>query len=70
MDRTLSTIQKSLLTDELWRAGIALMEQNFRRKHADSPEEAAKDYRNWLLKKSDRIPGDVDGDVRVRYRAP
>ena len=70
MTTELTVAEKASLTYALFRAGLALMEQNCIRKHGSSNHDAAaREYQAWLHRKDDPVPGDVAGPVRIRYRA-
>lgn len=52
-------------------AGMALMRQNLRRRHArESEREISARFERWLCRQDEPIPGDVAGPVRVRTGAP
>ena len=56
---------------ELHTAGLAMMRQTISRTCAANPAlDPNKEWRRWLYRETDPIPGDVDGPVRVRPYRP
>ncbi len=63
--------ENAILTAILMDSGIALMRQNIRRRHPESPEEEVDALlRAWLCRADDPVPGDISGSIRVRERRP
>lgn len=56
-------------TASLIEAGIELMRQNIKRNHPALVDDQVDDLlASWLYKKTDPVPGDTAGAVRVRER--
>ncbi len=53
----------------LIEAGIDIMRQNLKRRHANASEADVEALlRAWELRENDPLPGDIAGAVRVRER--
>ncbi len=63
--------KKMALAVELHEAGLAMMRQTIRRACATNPEmDSDAEWRRWLYRETEPIPGDVDGPIRVRLQHP
>jgi hypothetical protein len=67
MTAKLSVTDKGTITAELWEAGVAMMEQNIRRrKAASTTSEIQAELQDWLYRRDEASVGDVSGSIRVR----
>jgi len=70
VNTALNTQEKGQATSVLLDAGISLMEMNISRKLGKnaSPGRIKHEWRLWLSRKNDPIPGDVSGPIRIHYQ--
>ncbi len=67
MDALISVRQNLAVAVELHEAGLAMMRQTIARTCAANPAlDLDTEWRRWLYRETDAIPGDVDGPVRIR----
>ena len=69
MDTLLRVQQNMAVALQLHEAGLAMMRQTISRACAANPA-LDPEWRRWLYRETDPIPGDVDGPVRIRPYRP
>lgn len=62
-------MKNAATTALLVEAGVEMMRQNIRRRHATASDAAVEALLGaWIRRENDRLPGDTAGAVRVRQR--